>query len=116
MNLREGDVVRFKRDPEQESFTVHYVYFSRTRVDLEPSGGGDQIDNVPVRLLEKLPDPPREGEVWEHRLTGSRFFITMVDGGTVYYALTGTSGDLVKADIGVFAPDKYVRVFPGDES
>lgn len=115
MNLQEGDIVRFKGDPEQESFTVYYVYLSRTHVDLEPSNG-DQIDNVPVRLLEKLPDPPREGEVWEHRMTGSRFFITMVDGDTVFYALTGTSGDLVKADTRVFAPDKYVRVFPGKES
>lgn len=114
MTFTAGQRVRFKGDPEKQVYFVDFVNADGS-VDLETPRGEDW-EYVPVRLLEKAPDPPREGEVWEHRVTGSRFFITLVKGDELYYALAGTSGDLIKAGVRVFAPDKYVRVFPTEES
>lgn len=114
MTFTAGQRVRFRGDPEKQVYVVDYVNVDGS-VDLETPREA-VWEYVPVRLLEPAPVPVREGEVWEHRVTGWRFFITLVEGNELYYALAGTSGDLIKAGVRVFAPDKYVRVFPTEES
>lgn len=78
--ISEGQLVRFKGDPDQEEYLVNYINFGGDSADLEPRHGGHEWEYIPLRLLERVPDPVKAGEVYRGKITGDLYFVVPNEG------------------------------------
>lgn len=74
MSIKRGDKVRFKGDPEQETYEVNYVNYDPDFVDLDKPDGSEW-EYVPVRLLELVPEPVTVGDVYQGHASGDLYFV-----------------------------------------
>ena len=84
-NFEQGDIVRFKGD--DVDYKVTFKNSNGTCDLLQIGSNEEEIEYVPVRLIEHLPVPVEVGQVWESYdslfATGEdkhRLFVTRVDG------------------------------------
>lgn len=76
-----GDTVRFKSD--KEAYSVSYTRKDEndkvSLVDLVPRGGGLPIENVPIRLIEQMPQsdiPPEVFKFYAGKASGETIVVT----------------------------------------
>lgn len=74
MSFKDGDRVRFKSDPDEHVYRVFLVNVDGT-LDLRDETGDDDLDWIPQRLMERVPDPARVGDVYRGNYSGALYFI-----------------------------------------